>query len=317
MKVPPAGLNVGVATSGTIVYVALATLLFAIPLAAASARSVVVCVTGIGPVYTGPIPVTQTTTLRALAAASGMANSSVASATYTIVPLVATPTFSPAGGTFIASVQVTLTDATPGATIYYTTNGSTPTTASTVDTGPIPVTQTTTLRALAAASGMANSSVASATYTIVPLVATPTFSPAGGTFIASVQVTLTDSTPGATIYYTTNGSTPTTASTVYTGPIPVTQTTTLRALAAATGMANSNVASATYTIVPLVATPTFSPAGGTFVASVQVTLTDSTPGATIYYTTDGSAPTTASTVYTGPIPVTQTTTLCALGGAAS
>src|SRR5947208_4617828 len=52
INVPPAGLNVGVATSGTIVYVALATLLFAIPLAAASARSVVVCVTGIGPVYT-------------------------------------------------------------------------------------------------------------------------------------------------------------------------------------------------------------------------------------------------------------------------
>src|SRR5437899_12833690 len=52
MNVPPAGLNVGVATSGTIVYVALATLLFAIPLAAASARSVVVCVTAIGPVYT-------------------------------------------------------------------------------------------------------------------------------------------------------------------------------------------------------------------------------------------------------------------------
>jgi hypothetical protein len=195
-------------------------------------------------VYTGPISVTRTTTLRALATASGMANSTVASATYTI--RVAPPTFSPASGTYVSSVQVTIADSTPGATIYYTTDGSTPTTASTVYTGPIPVTRTTTLRALAAASGMANSTVASATYTI--RVASPTFSPAGGTYVGSVTVTLGDATSGATIYYTTDGSTPTTASTVYTGPISLTQTTTLRALATASGMANSTVASATYTV---------------------------------------------------------------------
>src|SRR6266581_1794187 len=130
------------------------------------------------------------------------------------------------------------------------------------------------------------------------LVATPVLSPAGGTFTAAVIVTITDSTPGATIYYTTDGSTPTTASTAYTGPVPLTTTTTLKAMAAASGMTNSSVTSATYTISQAAAPPTFSPAGGSFVGSVTVTMSTATSGATIYYTTDGSTPTTASSAYT-------------------
>src|SRR5881396_1201456 len=130
------------------------------------------------------------------------------------------------------------------------------------------------------------------------LVATPVLSPAGGTFTAAVSVTITDSTPGATIYYTTDGSTPTTASSAYTGPVPVTTTTTLKAMAAASGMANSSVASATYTISQTVAPPSFNPAGGSFAGSVTVTMSTTTSGASIYYTTDGSTPTTASSVYT-------------------
>ncbi len=78
--------------------------------------------------------------------------------------------------------------------------------------------------------------------------ATPTFSPGGGTYTGSVTVTISDATSGATIYYTTDGSTPTTSSAVYTGALTFTQTTTLKAMAAANGMTNSAVASATYTI---------------------------------------------------------------------
>src|SRR6266567_700175 len=81
-------------------------------------------------------------------------------------PVVATPTFSPGGGTYTGSVTVSISDAISGATIYYTTDGSTPTTSSAVYTGALTFTQTTTLKAMAAASGMTNSAVASATYTI-------------------------------------------------------------------------------------------------------------------------------------------------------
>src|SRR5437867_1135247 len=220
---------------------------------------------------------------------------------------VATPTFSPTGGTYSSPQSVAISDATPGATIYYTTDGSTPTTASPVYSGPILVAQTTTIKAMAAASGMANSAVASATYTILQQqVATPAFTPGGGTYTTPQSITISDATPGATIYYTTDGSTPTTASPIYTNPVLVTQTTTIKAMAAGGGMANSAVASATYTILQQVATPTFTPGGGTYTSSVTVTISDSTPGATIHYTTDGSTPTTSSPIYTNPVLVTQT-----------
>ena len=78
-------------------------------------------------------------------------------------------------------------------------------------------------------------------------VSTPTFSPAGGTYTSAQNVTISCSTSGATIYYTTNGSTPTASSTVYSSAISISETTTLKAIAIKDGT-SSNVATATYTI---------------------------------------------------------------------
>ncbi|HUX43790.1 MAG TPA: chitobiase/beta-hexosaminidase C-terminal domain-containing protein [Terracidiphilus sp.] len=78
----------------------------------------------------------------------------------------ATPTFSPAPGSFNAEQSVTLADATNGATIYYTTDGSTPTTNSAVYSGAIAVNEDTTIEAMAAASGYANSAVATGMYVL-------------------------------------------------------------------------------------------------------------------------------------------------------
>jgi len=122
--------------------------------------------------------------------------------------------------------------------------------------GPITVPETETLRAVAVASGYANSAVASAVYAIGSPAATPTFSVPAGTYSAAQTVTISDTTPGATIYYTTNGSTPTVNSTVYKGAITVSVTETIRAIATATGYSQSAVATAAYTI-----TPTFTIAG--------------------------------------------------------
>jgi beta-glucanase (GH16 family) len=165
----------------------------------------------------------------------------------------ATPAFSPAAGTYSSAQTVAMSDATAGATIYYTTTGTTPTTASAVYSGPITVSATETLKAMATASGDANSAVATAAYTITPATtattATPTFSPAAGTYSSAQSVAMSDATAGATIHYTTNGTTPTTASVVYSGPITVSATETLKAMATAAGDANSAVATAAYTTI--------------------------------------------------------------------
>jgi predicted P-loop ATPase/GTPase len=141
-----------------------------------------------------------------------------------------------------------LTDATKGAVIYYTTNGAIPTASSTKYTGAIVVSQTTTIQAIAVASGYANSAVASASYTFILPAATPVLSPNGGTYAAGQSITLTDATKGAVIFYTTNGATPTAQSTKYSAAIKVSATETIQAIAVASGYANSAAASATYTI---------------------------------------------------------------------
>jgi arabinogalactan endo-1,4-beta-galactosidase len=99
----------------------------------------------------------------------------------------------------------------------------------------------------------------SSTNVTPPQAAAPTFSPAAGNYITAQSVSISDTTAGATIYYTTNGTTPTTASTVYSGAIaiPATPATeTIEAIAVATGYANSPVASAVYTISSPPATAT-------------------------------------------------------------
>jgi beta-glucanase (GH16 family) len=230
----------------------------------------------------------------------------------TTTPTTATPTFTPAAGTYSSAQSVSITDSTAGATIYYTTDGTTPTTASSVYSKPITISATTTLEALATATGDANSAVASGIYTItLPAAATPTFTPAAGSYSSVQSVTINDTTVGATIYYTTDGSTPTTSSSVYSTPITISSSTTLKAIAAATGDSNSAVASAAYTITLPAATPSFATTAALAGAEI-VTLTTATNGATIYYTIDGTTPTTSSILYASPFLVASDITVNAI-----
>jgi len=157
-----------------------------------------------------------------------------------------TPTFNPAAGTYSPGQTVTITCATSGATIYYTTNGNEPTTSSTVYSAPLTLqTGTTTVKAKAFKTDMTASQTASATYTISSSkVATPTFNPAGGPCTSPINVTIACATAGASIFYTTGSGDPTTP---YTGAITISTTTTIKAKATKSGMQDSDIATATYT----------------------------------------------------------------------
>ena len=234
---------------------------------------------------------------------------------------VATPTFSPAAGSYTGSQSVTISDATSGAACYYTltagTTGTTPTTSSTRYASAISVTATSVLEALCTHSGDTNSAVASAAYTITSGTPTPTFSPVAGNYAATQNVVISDSDPAATIYYTTDGTTPptSTSSSVYVSgsPIMVSSNVTLKAVAVDPAYANSPVVTAVYTIQA--DAPVFSPVAGSYVGPQSVTLIDYTNCCVnMYYTTNGSTPTTSSTKYSSssPIAVSSSETIKAI-----
>ena len=161
------------------------------------------------------------------------------------VATTAAPTFSVAEGEYDEAKSVTISCATDGASIYYTTDGSTPTSSSTAYSSAIAITETTTLKAIAIKDGV-ESDVASATYTMNRPEA-PTFDVAEGIFDAAFTLHLSTATDGATIYYTTDGTTPTSESTAYTTGIDIpAASTTVKAVAVKSGL-TSDVATAAYT----------------------------------------------------------------------
>jgi hypothetical protein len=266
--------------------------------------------------YSGPITVSASEIVKAIAIKTGYSNSAVATAAYTInaPTILPKPILSPAAGTYTTTQMVTISDATPGTTIYYTNNGATPTTSSTRYTGPITVASSQTLQAIAVETGYTNSAAAGDVYIIRPVLPTPTFSPATGAYTSVQTITISDAIAGTTIYYTTNGTTPTTTSTVYSGPITVGASETVKAIAVKTSYNNSAVATAAYTInaPTILPKPILSPAAGTYSAGQSVTISDAVAGATIYYTNNGTTPTTASTKYTGPVNIGSSRTLQAI-----
>ena len=120
----------------------------------------------------------------------------------------AAPTFSPTAGTYPSAQNVTISDATSGATIYYTTNGTTPTVGASVYSGPITVSSSETVEAIAAASGFTNSAVASAAYTInitanpAPVLGSlsPAFTSSGGSAF-TLTIAGTGFISGSTVYW--------------------------------------------------------------------------------------------------------------------
>jgi sugar lactone lactonase YvrE len=143
----------------------------------------------------------------------------------------------------------------------------------------------------------------------------PVFAPAPGTYTSPQMVSISESIPGATIYYATYGSQSTSGYVEYTGPFAVSAEgyEQISAYAVETGYQQSANANATYDLnLPPAATPVISLAGGVYAGTQTVTITDATSSSTIYYTTDGSYPSTSSSQFSGSVTISSSETLIAL-----
>lgn len=257
-------------------------------------------------VYTSPITITNTVTLKAMAVKTGLTNSGVASA-YLNIPVTANPVISPGTSVQQGNTQVSITCATPGAIIYYTTTGNkprfdVPNGYTIAYTGPFTITGTATIWAVAKHPDLQYSYTVSALISIPPV----RFNPGTGTYPAGQLVTMTNTTAGASIYYTTDGTVPTVGNAntkLYTAPVAVNLSTTIRAISYKNSAQDGLTAVGYYTI-PSVANPVFSPGPGVCASPCQITITSATADARIWYTTGGFSPdsTKAYTkLYTGPI----------------
>ena len=161
------------------------------------------------------------------------------------------PTIAPAAKTYTSVQKVTIAEAIPGATIFYEAWGPYSTNGYVEYTGPffLPYGGTESIQAYATEIGYQQSSYTTATYNLIlPTAPAPVFSLAAGRYPDEQTVTITDAAVDATIYYTTNGTPPSEASTVYTGSIKVSSSELIAAIALAPGYSVSGVASAQYLI---------------------------------------------------------------------
>jgi hypothetical protein len=197
---------------------------------------------------------------------------------------------------------VEITGGTTGASLCYTLDSSEPADCSQqiVSGGTVLITQSSTLK-VKGFNGPANewtpSDLEIGTYYISHgSVAAPVMNPPGAQYAQPQMVTLSSATPGVQIRYTLDGSTPHAGSPIFSAPIPIDWTQTLRARAFLAGWTPSTTTNADYTIDNLnaVAPVSFSMPGGIYPIRKTVSLTTSPTDATIYFTTDGTMPTTSS-----------------------
>ena len=256
------------------------------------------------PIFSSPFTLPEgVQTVKAFAVKAGLIDSIETQAIYTVTKLTVQPvTFSPPAGTISDTQLITLSTITSGATIHFTTDGSTPTTGSPIFTVPFTLPLgVQTVKAFAVKLDFFDSVETQAIYTVQEQVAPVTFAPPAGTISDVELITLSTVTPGSTIHFTTDGSAPTTGSPVFSVPftLPIGNQT-VRAFALKVGFIDSIETQAIYTVQDVVEPITFSPVAGPIFDNTLITLSTITPGATIHFTTDGSTPTTGSPVFSVP-----------------
>ncbi len=227
------------------------------------------------------------------------------------IPPVSDVEFSIESGTFLDGTELELTTVEDGATIYYTTDGTVPTSISgTKYTGPIVLDKSMKIRAIAIKEGLVDSSITEETYVVK--VNAPVISLASGSFKADQTATLSSAAEDCDIYYTLDGTVPTSESEIYTSAIAITKNCQLKAIAIKDGLESSEIVDATYSFS--CNAPSFNYESGEYNNELKVRLSTTTSGGSVYYTLDGTEPTSSSLKYSesNPISINATTTLKAI-----
>ena len=224
----------------------------------------------------------------------------------TVEPTIKAPIFAYPEGRVDLNTQITITTDIEGASIYYTTGSGEP---DTLYTDPITIDKTTVIRAIAMKDKDTFSEEVSVKYLILKT-SDPVINPSGGEVVVGTQISITTDTPEADTYYTTDGTDPTSDSLLYTGDIEITESATIKAIAIKKGYTDSDVATSLYSIPGSVSAPRFNPVSKKLAKDSTVQITSYTKGASIYYTTDGSAPDQASSIlYSSPIFINEAVTI--------
>ncbi|OHD07011.1 MAG: hypothetical protein A2086_00430 [Spirochaetes bacterium GWD1_27_9] len=255
--------------------------------------------------YTNTFVVNSFVIIKALAYKDDVADSNIVRSAYSFK--VSTPQIIPNGGKFPFEKTVELTNTTKDSIIYYTTNGANPSSSSSRYTTPISISSSMTIKTIAYRYGWSYSDVATANFTFEA--ETPLFYPPSATYDTPQKIILSPTIYGAEVRYTTNGDEPSKTSTLYTSPILLQSSTTIKAITIKEGINNSQVAKISY--IFKVKTPDISPAAGTYNSSQTITIT-STSGASIYYTVDDTTPDNTKNLYTAPFTITQKTKIKAI-----
>ncbi|MBI9102201.1 MAG: chitobiase/beta-hexosaminidase C-terminal domain-containing protein [Spirochaetales bacterium] len=251
-----------------------------------------------GLLYSSPVTVNTTQTLRAVSFKDGYAVSPITEAIYTITGTIPVPLVSMDEGLYFDESPLEFTVSTGGCTIIYTTDGSIPIPGASgtdiIYTAPLTLSNETTynFKALAYETSVPSniSDVITADYTITDYVSVPAFDIVGGTYNEAQTLTLSCSTSGADIYYTTDGSEPSSTNGTPGTTVSVTESMNVKAIAVKEDWGDSSVASRNFELRPV--DPVFSVSGGTFNNSFNLTISTVTPNTTIYYTidVDGTGP---------------------------
>ena len=267
--------------------------------------------------YTSPIAIGQSTVLKAKAWKAGYQASAVATATYELK--VPAPGLAPGGGAYSTPQSVVISENLAGADIHYTTDGVDPTQGDTpiASGNSVSISSPTTLKVAAWRSGWTRSDVMTASYAFQ--VATPTLTPAQGNYTGALPVTVATATPDATLHYRLDGGEPTASDPAVASGTAVTvgHSATLKVVGFRAGWSNSATGFGTYWIsLGSASTPSLSPPPGTFTSPQTVTISTTTSGAVIRYTTDGTDPGFQSPIYAGALTVGRTTVVKARAFAA-